>query len=256
MRWLTRLRLKRDAPAAALARVLDPDDPSERCQTAHRLLWTLFADHPDRRRDFLWREERPGRGASGRSGFFVLSEREPVDSHGLFEMDPPKSWAPVLEAGDRLAFSLRANPVVTRRDEEGKPRRHDIVMDRLKDVPRGARAEARQQALIEAGRAWLEAQGATHGFAIEVEEANGKEEEDDEDAADREEAQRPLLRIDGYEQLRIRRGAKDRQPARLSVLEFDGILRVDEPERFLAALRQGFGKAKAWGCGLMLIRRA
>lgn len=242
MRWLTRLRLKRDVPAAALARVLLPDDASERCQTAHRLLWTLFADDPERRRDFLWREERPGRGSSGRGGFLVLSEREPVDAHGLFDMDPPKVWAPVLVRGDRLAFSLRANPVVTRKDGDGRSKRHDVVMDRLREVAKEQRAELRDAAMREAGRAWLDRQASEHGFAVLVEQ-DGETEEN-----------RPLLRIDGYEQLRMAR--RREKPARLSVLEFDGVLEVREPDRFLSALHRGLGKAKAWGCGLMLIRRA
>lgn len=242
MRWLTRLRLKRDVPAAALARVLLPDDPSERCQTAHRLLWTLFADDPERRRDFLWREERPGSGTSGRGGFLVLSEREPVDAHGLFDMDPPKVWAPVLSGGDRLAFSLRANPVVTRKDGGRRSKRHDVVMDQLRAIPKGQRAELRDAAMREAGRAWLDRQASEHGFAVLVEEDEQAEEK------------RPLLRIDGYEQLRI--GRPREKPARLSVLEFDGVLEVREPDRFLSALHRGLGKAKAWGCGLMLIRRA
>jgi CRISPR system Cascade subunit CasE len=242
MRWLTRIRLKRDVPAAALGRVLLPDDPSERCQTAHRLLWTLFADDPDRRRDFLWREERPGRGTSGRGGFLVLSEREPVDAQGLFDMDPPKTWAPVLAEGDRLTFSLRANPVVTRKNDEGRPKRHDVVMDRLREIPKGERAEMRDAAMREAGRTWLDRQAGEHGFAVLAEEDGDTEEKS------------PLLRIDGYEQLRIaRRGEK---PARLSVLEFDGVLEVEDADRFVSSLHRGFGKAKAWGCGLMLIRRA
>ena len=242
MRWLTRLRLKRDVPAAALARVLLPDDPSERCQTAHRLLWTLIADDPDRRRDFLWREERPGRGSSGRGGFLVLSEREPVDAHGLFDMDPPKAWAPVLADGDRLAFSLRANPVVTRKDDAGRSRRHDVVMDRLREVAKDQRAELRDAAMREAGQAWLDRQANEHGFAVLAEEDEHTEEK------------RPLLRIDGYEQLQIARPRG--KPARLSVLEFDGVLGVEDPDRFVRSLHRGFGKAKAWGCGLMLIRRA
>lgn len=243
MRWLTRLRLKRDVPAAALARVLLPDDPRQRCQTTHRLLWTLFADRDDRRRDFLWREERPGRGTSGRGGFLVLSEREPVDAHGLFDMDPPKAWAPELAAGDRLAFSLRANAVVTRQDSEGRRKRHDVIMDRLNGVPQAKRAEARDSAVHEAGCAWLMQQGEKHGFTLLKDLLNDGE-------------GRPILRIDGYEQLRIGRRGRREEPARISVVEFDGVLTVSDPERFLAALHRGFGKAKAWGCGLMLIRRA
>ena len=43
---------------------------------------------------------------------------------------------------------------------------------------------------------------------------------------------------------------------RLGVLDLSGTLSVTDPALFVAALAQGFGRAKAWGCGLMLIRRA
>jgi CRISPR system Cascade subunit CasE len=33
------------------------------------------------------------------------------------------------------------------------------------------------------------------------------------------------------------------------------VLEVTEPQAFVAAVLRGFGKAKAFGCGLMLIRR-
>jgi len=35
-----------------------------------------------------------------------------------------------------------------------------------------------------------------------------------------------------------------------------GALEIADPAAFLARLAQGFGRAKAFGCGLMLIRRA
>jgi CRISPR system Cascade subunit CasE len=234
--YLTRARLRRDAPAAALARVLLPENPDERVGNAHRLLWTLFADAPDRRRDFLWREEGAMDLAPGRAAFLVLSARPPQDPHGLFDLDEAKLFAPSLASGDRLAFSLRANPVVTRpsaASADGKSRRlrHDVVMDRLRELPKGSRGTHRLAAMEEAGQAWLEAQGARHGFTL-----------------------LGAPRIDGYDQRRIRR--EGGRPIRFSVLDFDGLLEVREPDLFLGTLRRGFGKAKAWGCGLMLIRRA
>ena len=45
-------------------------------------------------------------------------------------------------------------------------------------------------------------------------------------------------------------------PIRFSVLDFTGVLEVRDPAAFLAAIARGFGRAKAFGCGLMLIRRA
>jgi CRISPR system Cascade subunit CasE len=53
--WLSRARLRRDAPVAALARLLVPEAASAFPAAAHHLVWSLFADGPERRRDFLWR---------------------------------------------------------------------------------------------------------------------------------------------------------------------------------------------------------
>ena len=41
-----------------------------------------------------------------------------------------------------------------------------------------------------------------------------------------------------------------------STLDFDGLLEVREPAAILPSIARGFGAAKAYGCGLMLIRRA
>jgi CRISPR system Cascade subunit CasE len=59
--------------------------------------------------------------------------------------------------------------------------------------------------------------------------------------------------LEGYRQVRIpRRGA---EPIRISVVDVTGTLTVTDPDAFLARLRNGFGASRAWGCGLMLIRR-
>jgi CRISPR system Cascade subunit CasE len=60
--------------------------------------------------------------------------------------------------------------------------------------------------------------------------------------------------VDGYDQLELPRRRPD--AIKIGVLEFEGLLRVTSVEAFLAALARGFGHAKAFGCGLMLIRRA
>jgi CRISPR system Cascade subunit CasE len=235
--WLSRVRLRADAPAAALAPVLLPAEPQARTGVAHRLLWTLFADQPDRRRDFLWREEGAGGAVPGRTSFLVLSARRPVDGHGLFALES-KPFEPALAPGDRLAFTLRANPVVTRADPRtGKARRHDVVMDHLRQLLDTPRAEARLTAAFDAGREWFAGQGDRAGFRLV---------RDDEGVS---------LRADGYDQLRIDRGRRGK-PIRFSVLDLAGALEVTVPELFLDTLYRGFGKAKAFGCGLMLIRRA
>jgi CRISPR system Cascade subunit CasE len=224
--WLSRARLRADTPAvAALAGLLVPDGSGARVAAAHSLVWALFADGPDRQRDFLWREEAPGR-------FMTLSARPPSPIAGLFDVEW-QPFAPALATGDRLGFTLRANPVVSRSGGPGqRGKRHDVVMDALRHQPKDQHAAARLRIATEAGRAWLDRQGAAHGFA-------------------------PVSKvgIDGYEAVRIARN-DGKADARYSRLDITGLLTVTDPTAFLPALAAGFGRARAFGCGLMLIRRA
>ena len=229
---LVRARLRRDASVAALARLLLPEEPNARVAATHRLMWSLFADRPDRERDFLWREDKPGQ-------FLILAARAPQDGTGLFELEH-QSFAPDLSPGDRLGFMLRANATVQPGTAYGTPRRprSDVVMHALHHIPKGdERPNSRQGQVQQAGTAWLERQAATAGFAL----VPGR------------------LRVDGYETWRIPRdpGAdgRARPPVRYSTLDFSGVLCPTNPDRFLVALACGFGRARAFGCGLMLIRR-
>jgi len=262
--FLSRIRLRQEAPVAALARLLVPVEVGAQAAAAHRLVWALFADGPERRRDFLWRQDQPG-------DYLALSARLPQPLDDIFCIRT-KEFAPVLAPGDRLAFRLHANPVVALPQGPGqRGKRADVVMQTLHGLPACAcrnaagagplpehcpldwqcRAEQRLAAVVQAGRAWLARQGAAHGFQPDGEVA-----------------------VDGYETMRLPRddakrpqgiagGPSDARPARkrpepirYGVLDFEGVLTVTDPTRFLAALPQGFGRARAFGCGLMLIRRA
>ena len=157
--WLTRARLRQDPSLAALAEVLLPDHANDRIGMSHRLVWTLFGDTADRRRDFLWREDRPGQ-------FIVLSARPPAE--GLLLALDSKPFSPRLEPGDRLAFTMRVNPTVTHavpgRGMRGK--RNDVVMDALKPIALADRASARPDLVQSTGTAWLRLRAAPSGFAL------------------------------------------------------------------------------------------
>lgn len=247
--YLARARLRRDAPVAALRGLLAPHGESARVAAGHRLVWTLFADAPERERDFLWREAEPGL-------FYLLSRRVPTDDHGLFELDAPKIFAPSLARGDRLAFSLRAN-ATTARVSEGKARANgrvrgkpcDVVMNALQELHGAVRADERSRAITQAGLAWLAAQGARNGFALPSPASGSRAHRE----ADGEREQGVAVRVLAYRTWRVDHAGPT---ARLGVLDFEGELQVSEPELFLAALARGFGRAKAFGCGLMLVRRA
>jgi CRISPR system Cascade subunit CasE len=191
----------------------------------HQMLWQVFDADADTERDFLYRRD----AHRGRPRYFVLSQRPPVNPLGLWRIDPPKPFEPRLHQGQRLAFMLRANPVVTR---DGK--RHDIVMDRKrqlnwKSLPVNERPPL-PELIPTAGLAWLRQRADRHGFTF------------DDDA----------IRVEGYHQHRTRRSNRD---IRFSTLDFTGLLIVTHPDAFLQSLRQGIGPAKAFGCGLMLVRR-
>jgi CRISPR system Cascade subunit CasE len=219
---MAKARLRRDVPAVAFAALLVPSEADQQVGASHRLLWSLYADAPDRLRDFLWRQ-------TGAGEFLMLGPRTPVDTHGLFELEH-KTFAPGLAAGDRLGFDLRANATVSRPTARGQRGvRHDVVMDLLHRTP-GPRAEARDEVMQTAARDWLARQGEAHGFAL---------------CGD--------IVVDGYDRVAMPR--QSGKPAVFGVLDMSGVLEVTDPERFLAKLRQGFGRARAFGCGLMLIRR-
>ena len=229
MLYFSRARLKRDASAQALAPLLlgNTGRGGPTRQPGHHLVWSLFADVANRQRDFLWREMEPG-------VFLILSARQPEDRHGLFDIAEPKPFAPALAPGDRLGFSLRVNPVVRRYDpRRGRSVKHDVVMDALRVHPGGGRAEHRLTVMRERGFAWLDRQADRAGFIVRPDN----------------------VRVDGYEQHRIaRKGSASTMS--FSTLDFDGLLTVSDPGAFLAAIATGFGAAKAYGCGLLLIRRA
>jgi CRISPR system Cascade subunit CasE len=195
----------------------------------HRLVWELFADRPDRRRDFLYRVET-GRGERT-PVVYTVSARPPEGDNGLWEI-ATKPYRPQVAKGERLIFSLRANPVVSRRDEKGRQHRHDVVMDAKWRLRReGKPIPPLAQLVREAAGRWLQERAAKAGFRVEEEH----------------------LWADGYRQHRWMRHG--RQVVSISTVDFNGILEVRDPEVFRRTLFKGIGPAKGFGNGLLMVRR-
>lgn len=199
----------------------------------HQHLWRLFAADPDAERDFLFRREQP---VNGFPRFYLLSGREPRHGDEIWQVET-KAYQPAIHPDQQLAFSLRVNPVVTRRDAQGRQVRHDVVMDLkhrigFKEMPSNERpllAELIQQAGVE----WLQKRAERHGFSF----LPGQ------------------VCVEGYQRHRAaKKGGKN--PIRYSTLDFTGLLTVTDIEPFQRALMKGIGSAKAFGCGLLLVRRA
>ncbi len=194
----------------------------------HQWLWKLFPKDEQAKRDFLFRQDADRRWPM----FYLLSARQPDTNHPLLRVES-KPYHPQLSEGETLSFSLRANPVRTRKTDGDNPKRRkrDDVVWLLKqryrqDSPDDMPSEA--ELAQEAGEEWLIRQGARHGFDLLA------------------------VRADNYRQPRL--GSKGSN-IRFSTLDFTGLLRVKQPEAFSQALLQGIGPAKAFGCGLMLVRR-
>lgn len=192
----------------------------------HQMLWRLFSDSPQRRRDFIYRHE--GRGA------YSVSQRPPESGDDAWRIEV-KPYHPRLRPGQRLRFALRANPVVSRRDEQGRQHRHDVVMDAKQALAREGLAREQWPPLGEivhqACAQWLCSRGPENGFEVNPQG----------------------LMAEGYRQLRF---PKKRRSVSVSVVELGGLLTVTDPEAFVAMLGRGLGPAKGFGCGLMLVKAA
>ncbi|KFF48381.1 CRISPR-associated protein Cse3 [Gammaproteobacteria bacterium MFB021] len=202
--------------------------------TAHQLLWQLFADTPGEERPFLFRQEME-ESANGQSAglprFYVVSSRPPASVEGLDVQCKP--FAPQLEKGDRLAFRLRANPTIDKATEKGRrSHRADVLMDARKPFSPGERtSQACVEAMDSAARQWLSRRVDTLGFTLPV-----------------------TPEVGAYRQhvLSKKGGAN---PIRYSSVDYEGLLDVTDPARLSETLAQGVGRAKAFGCGLLLLRR-
>jgi|GEM_PF-427809 CRISPR-associated protein Cas6/Cse3/CasE, subtype I-E/ECOLI len=252
--WFTRARLNREAPdlAPLIGRLLPGKADDENLNATHQLLWTLMpramqqAGKPGLegggdRAAFLWRQaEEP-------NCWYLLGPRPRQDA-SFFTVET-KPYELVLERGDRLAFDLIVNATVNRLVDPSKGRdgrrRCDVVMDALKAEERLAggrvdRAARRQLTAKAALKTWMSEQGARHGFVLEL------------DAFD----------LISYRTVEINRPAHGRGGARsrgrplMGVAHIRGIVSVTDAAAFAAKVVTGFGRAKAFGCGLMLLRRA
>ena len=194
---------------------------------SHQLIWQLFSN--DEERSFLYREEK---GATGMPEFYVLSKTEPQARLPIFSC-VTKVFEPKLEKGQRLSFKLRVNPTVCVKGEDGKQRRHDVMMqakynvkDELSDV------KSLKMHMEKAAISWLNNEKRLDEWGITLDF-------------------QPT--IDGYTQHKVQ---KKRHQIQFSSVDYQGMLTVQDPLKFINQYAKGFGRAKGMGCGLMMIKRA
>ncbi len=240
----------------------------------HRLLWDLFPGFDGQTRPFVFREERQQSDQGKQLPlFYVLSSTPPVAESALFQIET-RPYAPSLAEGDQLAFRLRANPIVSRKQPGRKnSASHDVVMDAQHQClvqlcqqagvssqgPKRARIQRLQQlpaeqlthllaqaypaehaialpALLQqvqdqALYDWLANRGVRNGYQLSI--SHG-------------------LECTGYQWNAL---AEKSREAGFASVDYEGVLNVTEPDLLTPMLLNGLGKARAFGCGLMMVRR-
>lgn len=189
----------------------------------HQAVWNLFADNPDRRRDFLYRLDTVGK----QPVIYAISERKPEHIGKLWNIET-KQYDPQVSKNMRLGFTVRVNPTCKR---DGK--RHDVVMN-LKHKMRLDSGEYEDKKLSEIVTAsceqWFNERSAKNGFKI------------------------LHMRADGYRQMQFNK-SQGGVPVRYSTVDITGALEVIDEQLFRPILWDGIGPEKSFGCGLMLVRR-
>ncbi|MFO7971315.1 MAG: type I-E CRISPR-associated protein Cas6/Cse3/CasE [Desulfobacterales bacterium] len=197
----------------------------------HQILWRLFPNAGEAKRDFLYRIE----SHNELPFFYMVSKRRPVSLGKLLKVET-KPYTPQLYKGQRLTFSLKVNPVVTKKHPAtGKRLRHDVIMDAKYGLTRpfSTNTELSTTELeYKEGIKWLADRSANLGFEFGFD----------------------MVQVFGYHQ-HVFKKKNQKNAIRFSTLDYYGELTVIEPDRFYQTLAKGIGPAKAFGCGLMLLRR-
>jgi CRISPR system Cascade subunit CasE len=199
----------------------------------HQMIWNLFDNLPDQTRDFLYRRE----DKSGKAPFYYLLSARVPETRNTYLTIETKIFEPRLQANDRLQFQLRANAVITRKAGDNSKRRirRDIIEAKVDEYkaryPDPADRPPPSVMHQEAVEEWMKRQGEEHGFDVSE------------------------LLVVNHSYHKVRKPGDDslRQFTSIDVL---GSLTVTDGERFMKQLVKGFGRSKAFGCGLMLVRRA
>jgi CRISPR system Cascade subunit CasE len=140
-----------------------------------------------------------------------------------------KDYEPFLNRiknGSKWRFRLTANPVYSRNSDQEGPKKRGKIFSHV---------------TVEHQKKWLAYKAGSRGFRVTDPsiESSGAETSDAYmfDVVHRE----------------VKRFKRDGRIVTISVATFEGVLVVTDAELFVQTLRNGLGRAKAYGCGLLTI---
>lgn len=231
MSYFSRVVVKPEALVALSQDVLAGDVYRD-----HVLIWKLFPDAPEAKRDFLFRSEMASHGPLV---FYLVSDREPRSWHSSVRVES-KAYQPVLEEGEFVHFSLRANPVISVAAGKGvRGKRHDVLMHAKWRAREAGLDPCEQEARVqEAALDWLEKRVKHWGLEVDLD----------------------AVQLDAYQQHVIASKGRNLQ---FSSVDYQGMGRVVDPVALTNALLgktvegrgAGMGRSLAFGCGLLMVKR-
>lgn len=173
----------------------------------------------------LWRVD------SLRNATYILiqSQRRPDMHHIVDQFGRPDSEHPChetqeydqflqsIKAGERMMFRLTANPTHSIKDPDN-PKRGKVV----------AHVTINQQ------KKWLSDRAPKYGFEFV---------KDGED---------PMFDVRSRKNFEFKRGDST---VTLNAATFEGLIEVTDSEKMISAMKEGIGRGKAYGCGLLTVMR-
>lgn len=165
----------------------------------------------------LWRIDR----LSGKTYLLLVSESKPdlrdaAEQFGTEQGWESRDYSPFLEkiqVGDRRRFRLTANPVVA------------------KSAGDGSRGRVLAHVTVEQQERWLAERAEKYGFSLSGEEFS----------------------VVNSSWVSLRKGREDGRIVTFREVTFEGILTVADAELFCSALKNGIGREKAYGCGMLTV---
>lgn len=186
----------------------------------HQALWRLFPGHQESGRDFLFRIEQMQKGVG--ATLLLQSVLQPQSSEQSPLLLAQREFVLNVSNGQHLRFRLRANPIKTIKDSS-----KGTIEKKGKNYTKTVRVPLLHE---EQQQVWLERK--LQDFA-QLETLIVQPE--------------PILYF---------RKAKEGRSGKIQTVLFDGVLTVTDAITFKQEVAHGIGPAKAFGCGLMLVRRA
>jgi len=199
--------------------------------TLHQKIWRIASQSEHQKRDFLYRVEYD---AYRNIKFIYLLAPYKIKQQKNYKIAISPKFEPQVKTGESLYFKLRANPIVRKR-ENGRAKDCDIIMNAKHQFKRKGRSYldlfSMDELIHSTGLEWIKRKGELHGFSV----------------------QKFDVKVDNYQEYKIQSASKRR--FLLRTLDFEGKLTITNINRFKTMLFWGIGRSKAFGCGLMLVRR-